>query len=242
MGEGRVIRLPAEFTLLTQTTQMKINAQTLALAGWSDEQIDRYYTLLNRKQKHGLTALSPEGRSFMRSARQAVETVEKAHTAALVAGRKNRLTGKTPVEGKKHYRWVEAEIAVYEANTELAVDEINAYVIIKKEILRALSLYQPVLSMLDTTKRNQFKAPIAELLSLALTYPGARVARFDNTAAETALRAEFPEDWNDRWTNHYEELQIVAIPLTDELDYTTYVRPEIERLTREIYPSVAATV
>ena len=175
----------------------------------------------------------------MRSARQAVEAVEKAHTAALVAGRKNRLSGKNPVEGKKHYRWVEAEIAVYEANTELAVDEINAYVIIKKEILRALSLYQPVLSMLDTTKRNQFKPPIAELLSLATTYPGARVARFDNAAAEEALRNEFPDDWNDKWTNHYEELQIVAIPLSDELDYIGVVRPEIERLTREIYPSVA---
>jgi hypothetical protein len=218
---------------------MKINAQTLSAAGWSDAQIDRYYTLLNRKQKHGLSALSPEGRRFLLSARQVVDTVEKAHTAALIAGRKNRLTGKNPVEGKKHYRWVEAEIAVYEANTELAVDEINAFVIIKKEMLRALSLYQPVLDMLDTTKRAQFNPPVAELLNLATTYSGARVAQFDYAAVEQMLRSEFPNDWNDKWTGYYEKLQIVAIPLSDELDFISVVRPEIERLTREIYPSVA---
>jgi hypothetical protein len=221
---------------------MKINAQTLSAAGWSDEQIDRYYTLLDRKQTRGLTALSPEGRRFLRTARQAVETLEAAHQTALVAGRKNRLTGKNPVEGKKHYRWIETEIAAHIAHTDLGVNEISAMVIIKREVLRALSLYQPVLDMLDTTKRSQFNAPMAELLELATTYPGARVARFDNLAAEEVIRAEFPNDWNDNWTGYYEKLNIVAIPLSNELDFISVVRPEIERLTREIYPSVVATV
>ena len=221
---------------------MKINAQTLSAAGWSDAQIDRYYTLLDRKQTRGLAALSPDGRKHLRAAGEAVKAFENANLAALVAGRKNRLSGKNPVEGKKHYLWVEAEVAAHLAHTDLAVDEVSAMVIIKTEVLRALSLYQPVLSMTDTTKRSKFNQPMAELLELALTYSGARVAQLDHTAVEEALRAQFPTDWNDKWTGYYEKLQIVAIPLSEELEYTAYVRPEIERLTREIYPSVAATV
>ena len=221
---------------------MKINAQTLTAAGWTDAQIDRYYTLLDRKQTRGLAALTPDGRKHLRAARQAVDTLEAAHQAALVAGRKNRLSGKKPVEGKLHYRWIETEIVAHVAHTDLGVNEISAMVIIKREVLRALSLYQPVLDMLDTTKRSQFNTPMTELLELATAYTGARVAQFDYAAVEQVLRNEFPNDWNDKWNGYYEKLNIVVIPLSDELDFVSVVRPEIERLTREIYPSVAATV
>ena len=221
---------------------MKINAQNLAVAGYTEAQIDRYYTLLNRKQKHGLSALSPDGRRFLLSARKAVDTLEAAHQAALVAGRKNRLGGKSPVEGKLHYRWVEAKIAAHLDHTDLAVDETSAHAVVNKEVLRALRLYQPVLDMVDTSKRNVFDRAMNDLLDLANTYEGARVAHFDGAAVEETLKTEFPNSWNDKWSNNHGDFSAVAIPLSDELDFISVIRPEIERLTRETYPSVAAVV
>jgi hypothetical protein len=61
-------------------------------------------------------------------------------------------------------------------------------------------------------------------------------------AVISTLRTETIDEWNTRWAAFYESVQMVAIPLSDELDYISVVRPEIERLTREIYPSVTATV
>lgn len=220
---------------------MKINAQNLALTGYTEAQIDRYYTLLDRKNTRGLGAISPDGRRFMLAARKAIDTLEAAHLASLVAGRKNRLVGKTPVESKLHYRWTETEIAAYTTHTELAVDEVSANVVVMKEILRALSLYQPVLDMLDTSKRGSFNQPVSDLLGLAMTYERARLAQFDSVAVERMLQSEFPNNWNEKWSNQslYSEVSVVAIPLADELDFIGVIRPEIERLTREIYPSVA---
>ena len=220
----------------------KITAQTLETAGFTETQIDRYYKILDLKKYYGFDALTVSDRQFLRSARVAVEKVATAHKAALVAGRKNRLSGKTPVETKKHYRWAAAELSVVNSLTDLAVDEVSCFAIVKQEILRALSLYQPVLDQVDTVHRFKFIQPELDLIQLGLTYSGSRIVQFDTVAAKNQLRLEFSEDWNSKWDNYFGEMPMVAIPMSDEIDYTRVVRPEIERLTREIYPSVVVTV
>ena len=221
---------------------IKITAQKLEAAGFTQTQIDRYFKLLDRKKFYGYDALTISDHQFLRSAKSAVAKVEADHKAALVAGRKNRLSGKTPVETKKHYRWVQAEINALIAHADLAADEILCRIVVSKEILRALSLYQPVLDQVDTSKRTKFVKPCADLIDLGNTYSGSRVVQVDIAAVVSALRSEFPDDWNTSWVASFDSVQTVAIPLSDELNYTKYVRPEIERLTREIYPSVTATV
>jgi hypothetical protein len=220
----------------------KITAQALETAGFAQTQIDRYYEIQDRVRYYGFDALATSDRQFLRSAKSAVAKVDAAHKAALVAGRKNRLSGKTPVETKKHYRWVQAEINAFIAHADLAADEILCRTVVLNEILRALSLYQPVLDQVDTSKRSKFDQPYLDLVDLGNTYAGARVVQVDMAAVISTLRTETIDEWNTRWAAFYESVQMVAIPLSDELDYIRVVRPEIERLTREIYPSVTATV
>jgi len=221
---------------------IKITAQTLEAAGFTETQIDRYFKIRDRQKFYGFDALTISDRQFLRSARVAVEKVEKAHKAALVAGRKNRLSGKTPVETKKHYLWVQAEMNAFIAHADLAADEILCRTVVLKEILRALSLYQPVLSQVDTVHRSKFDKPCADLVDLGNTFSGSRVAQVDTAAVASALRSEFADEWNTRWDAHYGSIQTVAIPLSDECEYISVIQPEIQRLTREIYPSVTATV
>jgi len=221
---------------------IKITAQNLETAGFTQAQIDRFFKILDRQRVHGYDSLTISDRQFRHSARIAVAKIEAAHKAALVAGRKNRLSGKTPVETKGHYRWVQAEIVTLTANTDLGADEILCRSIVLNEILRALSLYQPVLNQVDTVHRHKFNQPVEDLVDLGNTYVGSRVVQIDSSAMLSDLRSEFPDNWNTRWDAYYENVQTVAIPLSDELDYISVVRPEIERLTREIYPSVTATV
>jgi len=221
---------------------IKITAQTLEAAGFTETQIDRYFKIRDRQKFYGFDALTISDRQFLRSARVVVDKVEKAHKVALVAGRKNRLSGKTPVETKKHYRWVQAEINAFIAHADLAADEVLCHAVVLKEVLRALSLYQPILSQVDTVHRSKFDKPCADLVDLGNTYSGSRVVQVDTAAVASALRSEFADDWNTRWDAYWGSEQMVAIPLSDELDYISVVRPEIERLTREIYPSVTATV
>jgi hypothetical protein len=221
---------------------IKITAQTLEAAGFTETQIDRYFKLLDRKKLHGYNSLTVSDRQFINSARTAVAKVEAAHKVALAEGRKNRLSGKTPVETKKHYLWVQAEINSYIDHADLAADEILCHVLINNEILRALSLYQPTLDRTDTVHRFKFSQPCADLADLGNAYTGSRVVEFDHVASRNQLRSEFENEWNTRWDSYFENIQMVAISLSDELDYISFVRPEIERLTREIYPSVTATV
>ena len=220
----------------------KITAQTLETAGFTETQIDRYFKILDRKKYYGFDALTVSDRQFLRSARVAVEKVATAHKAALVAGRKNRLSGKTPVETKKHYRWVQAVSKSWVSHADLAADEVLCHVLINNEILRALNLYQPVLDQIDTSKRFKFVQPCADLADLGSTYLSSRVVQIDNYAVASELRSEFTEDWNVGCETYFPNLKHVAISLSDELDFISVVRPEIERLTREIYPSVVATV
>jgi hypothetical protein len=63
----------------------------------------------------------------------------------------------------------------------------------------------------------------------------------------TLLKAEIPEGgWNPAWDRFYNEngrtRRVVAIPEADELEFRALARDMMELVTREIYPSVAATV
>jgi len=222
---------------------IKITAQTLEAAGFTETQIDRWFKLLDRKKFYGgYDALTISDRQFINSARTAVAKVEAAHKAAIVAGRKNCLSGKTPVETKKHYRWVQAEINSYIAHADLTADETLCHVLINNEILRALSLYQPTLDRTDTVHRFKFSQPCADLADLGNTFSGSRVVEFDHVASRNQLHSEFENEWNTRWDSYFENVQMVAIQLSDECEYISVIQPEIQRLTREIYPSVTATV
>ena len=229
---------------LYQTTMnvIKINAETLSAAGWTDEQIDRYYTLLSRKQTRDLGALSPEGRRFMQSARTAVEAYEKARLADLTAAARRKATGVNPVETKLHYRWTQTEAALVPQFVELAPGEVSALQIIKDEICQALSKYQPVLDQVDTSKRGKFDRPIALMLQEAEAMSGARYAQFDLTGYTETLKVEFEDKWNDAWDAHYGMMAAGSIVFadSDEFEYRRFVRPQIELLTRDVYPSVTA--
>ena len=223
---------------------MKINAQTLSSAGWTDTQIDQYYTLLDRKQTRGLSALSPEGRAFLRSARAAVDEFETARLSALTAAAKRRVNGVQPVETKLHYRWTETEAALVPVYVELAPGEVSALQILKKEVCLALSKYQPVLDQIDTCRRGKFDQPIAQMLEEAETMRGARYAQFDLAGYTEDLKSQFEDKWNDAWDKHYDMMSAHSIVFadTDELEYREYIRPQIELLVREVFPSVTATV
>lgn len=223
---------------------IKINAETLSAAGWTDEQIDRYYVLLDRKQTRGQTALSPEGRRFLRSARAAVEAAEKARQADLTAAARRKATGVQPVETKLHYRWTQTEATLVTQFVELAPGEVSALQILKDEICLALSKYQPVLDQVDTSKRGKFDAPIAALLKDAEAMSGARYAQFDLVGYTEALKSQFEDKWNDAWDKHYSMMAAGSVVFadTEEFEYRRYIRPQIELLTREVYPSVTAPV
>jgi hypothetical protein len=221
---------------------MKINAQTLSAAGWSDNQIDRYYTLLDRKQTRGLAALSPEGRRFMQSARAAVEDFETQRQADLVAASKRKVSGKQPVESKLHYRWCAAEVELVGQFLELSPGEISAYQIVKDEECKALAKFQPVLDQIDTSKRFRVDQVIAEVMELALVMKGARVAQADSEGFFAAIFPLFESEWNTKWGRYEGTNRSVVFSDTEELEFRAVVRPLLEQATRAAYPSIVATV
>jgi len=219
---------------------MKINAETLAQIGWTQAQIDRYYKLLNRKQQFGYGSLSSNDRCFLRSAHTAIDNFEKARQADLVAATKRRASGVQPVETKLHYRWLTATREEYARQTELRPNEVSAQVIVHDEMLRALEKFQPLLDQVDTSKRNKIDNPVADLVALAASFDGARSASFDHNQLQDTLRSQFPDSWNDRWYQATDNLwSNVVIRDTDELEFRSLVREQIEFLTRTVYPSVA---
>jgi len=224
-------------------TTVKIDALSLSGAGWTEAQIDRYYALLARKQARGLTSLSPEGRAFLRSARVAVDAFEQTRKAELVAAAKRRVSGKQPVETKLHYLWVQREAELAHKLVEVAPGEISAFAIYAEEVVRALGKYQPVLDQIDTSKRFKFNGERDELLAFAASF--GRVANFDRVAFLDELNANFADNWQPCFTEAFLASSAyfgAVIADSDELDFRAEVRVLVECLTREVYPSVTATV
>jgi hypothetical protein len=226
-------------------SNIKVTAALLESAGWTEAQIDRYYKLLDRKMQRGLSALSVSDRRFYNSALPACSKAQAAIDKILHEAQTRRVSGKQPVETKLHYRWVETDLQVLERLTDLAPCEVNASAILLEEELRAIRKYQPVLDQIDTSKRCKMSAPFNELLDIAVGL-GREVA-IDRFEYLTLLKAEIPEGgWNPAWDRFYNEngrtRRVVAIPEADELEFRALARDMMELVTREIYPSVAATV
>ena len=217
---------------------MKISAQILEISGFTQVQVDRYFQIQDRVKYYGIDGLTISDRQFLRSAKVAATKVDAAHKAALVAGRSNRISGKNPVENKKHYRFESMLVSVIDSLMDLAADEVSCFSIVKNEKLRAFRLYQPVLDQVDTQQRGKFLRPEADLIQLGISFSGSRCVQIDADAAIKQMKSAFAEDWNTSWEAYFQNLVLVAIPASDELEFTSVVRPEIEKLTREAFRSV----
>jgi hypothetical protein len=220
---------------------MKINAEILEFAGYTEVQIDRYFNLLDRKIRHGLSALSVNDRRFYNKCRVDADAANKKLEAQLVAARKVKISGKRPVETKEHYRWVSCYLNTLREVVDVTVGEVSALVIILEEELRALSKYQPVLDQVDTSKRSKFRQPKKDLLDLAAAV--GRVAYLDEVEVHERTKQEFAEIWKDKWDESFAAKGLgwgknAIIPDSFELEFREIVRAEMETLTREVFPSV----
>ena len=222
-------------------SNVKVTAALLESAGWTETQVDRYYKLLARKQQHGLNSLTISDRRFYLSAVPACSKAQSAIDKAIREGQTRRVSGKQPVETKLHYRYCQADMLNYLQQAELLPGEELAIVIIRQEQMRALTIYQPILDQVDTTRRGQFDATTFELLDLAASM--GRHLPYDAAAHQEALRVEFAGSWNDRWTACYDHLaaSLVALSGDDALAFRAEVRPLVEAFTRSL-PSVRSTV
>jgi hypothetical protein len=222
---------------------MKITADLLELAGYTETQIDRVFKLINRKQQFGPQSLSISDRRFYLKAQGDVKVASDKLDKLVVTAQKRRVSGKQPVETKLHYRWTVAEVILCQNFAELAIGEVSAFQILREEVLRALEIYQPVLDQVDTSKRGRFDGFYTEMMELAAAL--GRSANFDWDGYRAALKVEFPENWNTAWDAHYSADNYPAYGVLsgdDIVQFRALVRPEIERLTREAYPSVRSTV
>ena len=221
---------------------VKVTAALLDQAGYTEAQIDRYFKLLSRKQKFGPTSWSVTDRRFYNTARVDCNNMENARLADLAAATKRRISGKNPVETKLHYRWVTAELEIARNMIDVAPGEMSGLVIMLEEYLRSLEKYQPVLDQIDTSRRHKFHPVERELLAIAATE--GRWASFDHTEFKNQLKTQFEQEWNPSWDARYEcgAYDNAIIPDTFELEFRGLVRTELERLTREVFPSAIATV
>lgn len=219
---------------------MKNNfAELLDLAGYTEAQVDRYFKLVNRKRENGIGALTVSDRRFLLKARADVDNANKKLDEAIKQAGRVRVSGRQPVETKLHFRWVQTEVELARGLVETAPGEVSAYVVFKEEVLRALEKYQPVLDQVDTSKRRKFNPLEAELLSIAASL--GRVANFDKDAFGQQLATEFDGHWDENWTSGLGSSSAhfgAVVSDADELEFRQLVRDEVEKLTREVYPSV----
>jgi hypothetical protein len=119
----------------------------------------------------------------------------------------------------------------------MVTGETAALQIIGEEKTRALEIYQPVLDQIDTSKRGQFNQPINDLMDLAASV--GRLASFDWDGYREALRAEFPDCWNNSWyTPEKADPVFPVLEGEDAVVFRAEARSVMEKLTREVYPSV----
>ena len=208
------------------------NAQILETAGFTETEIDLVFKALKRKQKFGLQSLSAPLRRLYLKAQGAEAKVAKMQAKNNVAR-----TGRQPVETKLHYRWTVAETDFCAPFADTVTGEIPAMQIIGEEKTRALEIYQPVLDQVDTSKRRQFTQPINDLMDLAASV--GRLASFDWDGYRDALHAVFPDCWKDSWyTPEKADPVFPVLEGEDAVVFRAEARSVMEKLTREVYPSV----
>ena len=213
---------------MNQTTTM--TATTLSF-----ETIEWYKSASSKVAAFGLLNVFED-----RDDRNLYRAVEKELNAAKPAPKTKTKTNKKPVEIKLHYLWTEHDAKILRTLVETGPDEVSALVIFKEEVCRALSKFQPTLSMLDTTKRAAF-APLQYLLMEDAAAIG-RVANLDRDAWTAATAAKFPDNWNQKWATNRSTCPAplgAVIPSSAADSYREKVREEVERMTLEVYPSLA---
>ena len=217
---------------------MKVTAQHLEEAGYTQDQIDRYYKLLDRKTKFGLDALTINDRRFYNKSRVDAHRVETLRSKQLSAAKTRAVFGKQPVEIKLHYRWVEVDLNAINLLSDCAPDEVNAMAIILDEHLAALRKFQPVLDQVDTTRRGKMRPMFQDLLALAKSM--GRTAVMDYDRYLELLCAEFPELTSDNdFYRNPDDRAMVMIQDTEELEFRALVRVQMEDSVRTTFPSVA---
>jgi hypothetical protein len=214
---------------------MKNTAELLELAGYTEAQIDRYTKCLTRKKVGTLTIAD---RRFYLQAQGDARKAETALEQAVKAAQTRKVNGRQPVETKLHYRWVVAELEIARNMIELAPGEVSGLVIMLEEYLRAMSKYQPVLDQIDTSKRHFFHPVERELLLIAAGL--GRMGTFDHVEFKGQLKAAFSDNWNPVWDERYEcgAYDNAILPEGEEMEFRAVVRAEMERLVRDVFPSV----
>lgn len=214
---------------------MKTTTELLELAGYTEAQIDRYTKCMKRKKAGTLTIAD---RRFYLQAQGDARKAEAALEQAVKAAQTRKVSGRQPVETKLHYRWVVAELELARGMVELAPGEVSGLVIMLEEYLRAMDKYQPVLDQIDTSKRHFFHPVERELLQIAAGL--GRMGTFDHAEFQARLKATFSDNWNPVWDERYERgaYDNAILPEGEELEFRAVVRAEMERLVRDVFPSV----
>jgi tetratricopeptide (TPR) repeat protein len=214
---------------------MKNTVELLELAGYTEAQIDRYTKCLKRKKAGTLTIAD---RRFYLQAQGDARKAEAALEQAVKAAQTRKVNGRQPVETKLHYRWVVAELEIARGMVELAPGEVSGLVIRLEEYLRAMDKYQPVLDQIDTSKRHMFNPVERDLLQIAAGL--GRMGTFDHAEFQARLKATFSDNWNTAWDGLYNSgaYDNAILPEGEELEFRAVVRAEMERLVRDVFPSV----
>jgi hypothetical protein len=204
---------------------IKVTAQVLAEAGWAEAQIDRFYKLLDRKIKHGLSALTVTDRRFYNSAQVTANKWGRQREAAAVEGTKRS------VHGKLHFRYEEATRRARAKYANLGPTEVSAHLIIAEVHLATLEKFQPTLDMCDTSQRHQVYGLNSDFLLHASLLKDARRVNVDRQALLKEVKEEMGEDWNpkfdEEWLSH-PDFDDVVFSDTEAEGFREIVRELIE--------------
>ena len=212
------------------------NEIALTASSLTAETLDWFEAARPRVAAYGLLNVFED-----RADRLRYRAVEDALAAPKVTKKAKGVGGKKDVQTKLHYRWSAFEAQTLKEMVDTLPGEVSAFAIIREEVCAALVKYQPVLGMVDTSKRRAF-APV-EMLLLDDAVKIGRVANFDRVAWCDATAAEFPEDWNTKFLNNTVKNPAAlgaVIPASEADAYRDKVRTSIDATTREVYPSVVA--
>ena len=214
-------------------TNMKndINFSLLNTAGWTEDRINDLQKALKRRRQFGFQNLSVGQRRVIIAADAALAKAEKE-------ARKAKAETRGMVQSKLHYRWVEFELGLFQG-ADLVAGEVLADTILHEEQLRSLRELNPVLDQIDCSRRGSLDPLLNDLRVLAADL--GRVVSYDFTTHYDAIKAEFPENWDNRWSFQGSPDRLAAA-LTEEqaLEFRLLARAEIAAAAATLWPSVVA--
>ena len=208
-----------------------INFSLLNTAGWTEDRINDLQKALKRRRQFGFQNLSVGQRRVIIAADAALAKAEKE-------ARKAKAETRGMVQSKLHYRWVEFELGLFQG-ADLVAGEVLADTILHEEQLRSLRELNPVLDQIDCSRRGGLDPLLNDLRVLAADL--GRVVSYDFIAHYDAIKAEFPENWDNRWSFQGSPNRLAAA-LTEEqaLEFRLLARAEIAAAAATLWPSVVA--